>query len=268
VDNLIRCIAIDLDDTLLKSDLTVAEADCLAIRRTIAAGVKVLLASGRMARAIRPYAQLLGIDVPLIAYNGALIQTAGSGEVLYHLPVPSRLAALVIPFFQRRGIHLNAYINDQLYMDELTVWGRDYAANSQVEARPVGDLLQILSDGSPHKLLGIGPVARIDAIHAELEGEFGARLELVKSKPYYLEILAPGVSKKNALQELTAGWGLERTEVMAIGDAPNDLTMVEWAGVGVAIGNACDLVKQKADLVVADHDHHGVAEALARLVLA
>jgi Cof subfamily protein (haloacid dehalogenase superfamily) len=263
---LIRCIAIDLDDTLLKSDLTVDEKDCLAIRRAIAAGIKVLLASGRMARAIRPYAQLLGIDVPLIAYNGAMIQTAGSGKLLYHLPVPPRLAARVIPVFRQRQVHLNAYINDQLYMDELTVWGRDYAANSGVEAHPVGDLFRILSDGPPHKLLGVGPVARIDAIHAELKDEFGATLELVKSKPNYLEILAPGVSKKNALQELTADWGLDRAEVMAIGDAPNDLAMVEWAGVGVAIGNACETVKQKADLVVADHDHQGVAEAIASIL--
>jgi Cof subfamily protein (haloacid dehalogenase superfamily) len=127
-------------------------------------------------------------------------------------------------------------------------------------------LFRILSDGPPHKLLGVGPVARIDAIHAELKDEFGATLELVKSKPNYLEILAPGVSKKNALQELTADWGLDRAEVMAIGDAPNDLAMVEWAGVGVAIGNACETVKQKADLVVADHDHQGVAEAIASIL--
>jgi Cof subfamily protein (haloacid dehalogenase superfamily) len=265
---LIRCIAIDLDDTLLKTDLTIDKTDQAAINRAVAAGVKVLLASGRMVQAIRPYAQLLGLDVPLIAYNGALVQEAVSGEILYHLPVPPQAAARVILLFQQHGIHLNAYINDQLYMDELTSWGLDYAANSRVEAHPVGDLNRILSTGPAHKLLGLGSVEQIDAMQAELEHEFNGALEFVKSKPNYLEILAPGVSKRKALQELTAGWGLARSEVMAIGDAPNDLAMLEWAGVGVAIGNARDSVKRAADLVVADHNHHGVAEAITRCVFA
>jgi Cof subfamily protein (haloacid dehalogenase superfamily) len=265
---MIRCLAIDLDDTLLKTDLTIDEADRAAIRRAVAAGVKVLLASGRMVQSIRPYAQLLGLDLPLIAYNGAIIQAAGSDNILYHSPVPAQAAARVIPIFRRQGIHLNAYINDQLYMDELTSWGRDYAANAGVEPHAVGDLSRLLSTGRAHKLLGIGAIEQIDAIQGELEREFGGALQFVKSKPTYLEILAPGVSKRKALQELTAGWGLKRDEVMAIGDAPNDLAMLEWAGVGVAIGNAHDKVKQAADLVVADHDHHGVAEAITRLVLA
>jgi Cof subfamily protein (haloacid dehalogenase superfamily) len=266
---MIRCLAIDMDDTLLRTDLTIDEVDCEAIRRAVAAGVKVLLASGRMAQSLRPYARLLGLnDVPLIAYNGALIQAADSGEILYNLPVPVQAAVRLLPLFRERRIHLNAYINDQLYMDELTEWGRDYAANSRVEPHPVGDLGRILKSGPAYKLLGLGPVEAIDAMHRELEREFGDVLKFVKSKPNYLEILAPGVSKGKALRELTAGWGLDRSEVMAIGDAPNDLEMIKWAGVGVAIGNACEMVKQAADLVVADHDHQGVAEAIAGSALA
>jgi Cof subfamily protein (haloacid dehalogenase superfamily) len=262
---MIRCLAIDLDDTLLKTDLTIDEADQTAIRRAVAAGVKVILASGRMVQSIRPYAQLLGLNLPLIAYNGAIIQAAGSGDILYNSPVPAQAAARVLLIFRQRGIHLNAYINDQLYMDELTSWGRDYAANAGVEPH-VGDLSRILSTGPAHKLLGVAASEQIDAIQAELECEFDGALQFVKSKPLYLEILAPGVSKRKALEELAASWGLNRDEVMAIGDAPNDLAMLEWAGVGVAIGNARDKVKQAADLVVADHDHQGVAEAIERAI--
>jgi Cof subfamily protein (haloacid dehalogenase superfamily) len=264
---MIRCLAIDLDDTLLKTDLTIDEGDQEAIRRAGAAGVKVILASGRMVRAIRPYAQLLSLDAPMIAYNGAVIQTADSEKFIYHSPVPAQAAAKVNSLFRKRGIHLNAYIDDQLYMDELTAWGRDYAANSRVEAHPVGDIGRLLARKPVHKLLGIGTVAAIDGIHREMEREFGGVLQFVKSKPNYLEILALEVSKSEALRQLTAGWGLKRSEVMAIGDAPNDLAMLEWAGVGVAIGNACDAVKQVANLVVADHDHQGVAEAIERVVL-
>ncbi|HYH01892.1 MAG TPA: Cof-type HAD-IIB family hydrolase [Bacillota bacterium] len=263
---MIRCIALDLDDTLLRSDLTIDAADQQAIRRAVATGVTVLLASGRMVQSMRPYVEQLGLDVPLIAYNGAIIQEAISGKILYHLPVPSQEALRLLPVFRRRGVHLNAYVNDQLYMDELTVWGQKYAANAGVIPHPVGDLGPVLAEGQPHKLLGVGELEQVDALRKELEVEFNGVLQFVKSKPNYLEILAPGVSKGQALAELTRSWGFKPEEVMAVGDAPNDLSMICWAGVGVAIGNARDEVKQAADLVVADHDHQGVAEAIERVV--
>lgn len=262
---MIRCIAIDLDDTLLRSDLTISPEDKSAIRRAIKEGIKVLLASGRMVQSMRPYVRELGLDVPVIAYNGAIIQEAISGKILYHRPVPPEEARRLVPIFREAGIHLNAYINDELYMDELTEWGQKYAANAGVTPHPVGDLCRYLEEPS-HKLLAVGEAERIDWIQERLRNEFGDRLQFVKSKPTYLEILAPEVSKGAALRELAAGWGLNRNEVMAIGDAPNDVSMVAWAGAGVAIGNGVPEVKEKAVLVVADHDHNGVAEALDKLV--
>ncbi len=263
---MIRCIAIDLDDTLLRGDLKISDEDKGAIREAIGRGVKVLLASGRMVRSMRPYVEELRLEVPLIAYNGAIIQEAISGEILYHRPVPVAEALRLVDSFREADVHLNAYINDTLYMDKMTVWGERYAANAGVEPHPVGDLKAALTAPS-HKMLGVGEIEAIDAIQTRLRRDFGDVLQFVKSKPTYLEILAPGVSKGLALRELAAQWGLEASEVMAIGDAPNDLSMVEWSGVGVAIGNAAAVVKEKADLIVADHDHSGVAEAIRKVVL-
>ena len=262
---MIRCIAIDLDDTLLRTDLTIAGPDREAISRAVAKGIKVLLASGRMVRSMKPYAEELGLDVPLIAYNGAIVQEAVSGEILYHRPVPSREALEVLAIFRQNDIHLNVYINDQLYMDQLTPWGERYAANARVKPH-VADLADLLAKHPSHKLLGVGEVERIDALQKRLQSQFGDTLYFVKSKPTYLEILASGVSKGRALQELADGWGFSPEEVMAIGDAPNDLSMITWAGTGVAIGNAAENVKKEADFVVSDHDHCGVAEAIRRVV--
>lgn len=262
---MIRCIAIDLDDTLLRSDLMISPEDKAVIRKAVNSGIKVLLASGRMVQSMRPYVRELELDVPVIAYNGAIIQEALSGKILYHRPVPTEEAGRLIPIFREAGIHLNVYINDEVYMDELTDWGRRYVANAGVTPHPVGDLLKYLTE-PPHKLLAAGDIEIIDRIQTRLSEEFKERLQFVKSKPNYLEILAPGVSKGRALQELAADWGIKRNEVMAIGDAPNDLEMIAWAGAGVAIGNADPHVKEKAALVVADHDHNGVTEAFERLV--
>jgi Cof subfamily protein (haloacid dehalogenase superfamily) len=262
---MIRLIAIDLDDTLLRSDNTISPVDKAALRRAIDGGMKVLLASGRMVQSMRPYAEELELDVPLIAYNGAIIQEARSGKILYHNPVSAELACELAPLFRAAGIHLNAYIGDELYMDELTDWGKLYAQNARVTPYPVGDLVCRLGQPS-HKLLAVGPPEVIDAIQKELQSKFASRLQFIKSKPHYLEILAPGVSKGLALQTLAADWGIDSGEVLAIGDAPNDLSMIVWAGTGVAIGNACAVVKEAAAFTVTDHDHNGVAEALERTV--
>jgi Cof subfamily protein (haloacid dehalogenase superfamily) len=257
---MIRCIAVDLDDTLLDKELNISEANYTAIQKAIQLKIKVLLASGRMVQSMRPYAQKLQLDVPLIAYNGAIIQEAISGKTLYHAPVPRAETLKLIPFFREAGIHLNAYLRDELYMDKLTSWGEKYAANAGVTAYPVGDLVELIqqSPDLPHKMLGVGEAEKIDQIQERLREEFGETLQFIKSKPTYLEILAPGVSKGLALQELATGWGIDRGEVMAIGDA--------WAGVGVAIGNAGEAVKRHADLIVADHNHSGVAEAINKVV--
>jgi Cof subfamily protein (haloacid dehalogenase superfamily) len=262
---MIRCIAMDLDDTLLSTDLTISTENQSAIRSAVRAGIKVLLASGRMVQSMKPYAQILGLDVPLIAYNGAIIQEAISGEILYHRPVPNKLAVQLVPIFREKNIHLNVYLKDELYMEELDERGKKYAASAGVTPYPVGDLIPLLHE-SPHKMLGIGNISEIDSLQIFLQRKFKDELVFTRSKPDYLEILAPGVSKANALQEVALLWGIDPSEVMAIGDAPNDVSMVSWAGIGVAIGNAVDAVKETASLVVADHDHSGVAEAIQKVI--
>lgn len=264
---MIRCIAMDLDDTLLGSDLRISEKNQSAIRIAVEKGIKVLLASGRMVQSMKPYARALELDVPLIAYNGAIIQEAVSGQILYHNPVPSSLAIELVSLFRSRSIHLNAYLHDQLYMETLSEWGKRYAANAGVTPYPVDNLIPLLKESSPHKMLGLAEVDEIESIQQFLQEKFGERLIFTRSKPTYLEILAPGVSKGNALKEITRNWGFGPDEVMAIGDAPNDISMVEWAGVGVAIGNSVSELKEVATIVVADHDHDGVAEAIHRMVL-
>jgi Cof subfamily protein (haloacid dehalogenase superfamily) len=256
----------DLDDTLLQDDLSISPQNQIAIQKAIQQGIKIVLASGRMVESMLPYAGKLGLDVPLIAYNGAVVQEALSGKRLYHQPVPKELAARVIPIFQKAKIHLNLYLHNKLYIQAVTPWSEQYAASAGVTPHPVGDLPAIL-DEAPPKMLGIGTIAEIERIHIYLKHEFGAELNFTKSKPNYLEILAAGVSKGKALQFLAQTWGFDRSEVMAIGDAPNDLSMVAWAGVGVAIGNATAIVRKQADLVVSDNNHNGVAEAINQVIL-
>lgn len=264
---MIRYIGIDLDDTLLDSNLNISVRNRQVIQKVLKLGIKVVLASGRMLCSMQPYAAMLGLDGPLIAYNGALVRDEKSGEVLVDQPVDGETGIRLVSFFRNAGIHLNVYINDQLYMEKLTEWGLRYAATAGVTPIVVPDLCPILAKAPSHKLLGVGDGETLTRFQAQLQEIFGRQLQFVTSKPIYLEILAPGVSKAAALKKLVAGWGGLRQNVLAIGDAPNDLEMIAWAGLGVAVGNASSRVREGADWVVADHNHDGVAEAICKAVL-
>lgn len=270
---MIRCIAMDLDDTLLRDDLTISVENQNAIQQALDRGIKIVLSSGRMVASMHSYAVKLGLDMPLIAYNGAMVQEAVSGEILYHKPIPHEVAIQVIPIFQELNFHLNVYLNERLYVKEWDHWSEQYQASAGVTPHPAGDLLGILTGvltkgaltkGAPTKMLGIGTIEAIEKMREDLERLFGPQLDFTRSKPNYLEILAPGVSKADALQFLAKKWDFDRSEVMAIGDAPNDLAMISWAGTGVAMANAVPSVREQADFVVNDNNHHGVAEAIER----
>jgi Cof subfamily protein (haloacid dehalogenase superfamily) len=263
--HMIRCIAMDLDDTLLNDSLEVSEDNKAAIKKAAAKGIKVLLASGRMVRSMRFYSSMLNLDIPLIAYNGAVIQESMSDKILYSNPVPMKEAVKVISVFKERNIHLNIYLNDELYMDKLTSFGDKYSKDVRVQAHIVDDIAGVMKV-DPYKMLGIGKVSEIEEIQSYLKGQKEINLDFIRSKPHYLEILAPDVSKADALKKLTTMWNIESDEVMAIGDAPNDISMMEWAGIGVAVGNATDHVKQKADMVVSDNNNSGVAEAIYKVL--
>jgi Cof subfamily protein (haloacid dehalogenase superfamily) len=262
---MIKCIAIDLDDTLLNSKLIISNENKIAIKKAIDNNIKIILASGRMAQSVRQYSEELDLNLPIIAYNGAIIQESKSKKILFTQPVPQSEALKIIPIFQEKKIHLNAYINDELYMDKLTVEGEEYAKNTGVIPYPIDNLLTFLKD-SPHKMLGIGEIKKIDKIQEYLKDKFKGNLDFVRSKQNYLEIVAPGVSKGNALQKIMDLWNIDKSEVMAIGDAPNDISMISWAGVGIAIGNALNLVKSYAKFVVSSNNENGVAEAINKYV--
>jgi Cof subfamily protein (haloacid dehalogenase superfamily) len=256
----------DLDDTLLLDDLTISNENQDAIQHALDRGIKIVLASGRMVASMQSYAETLRLDMPLIAYNGAMVQEAISGEILYHKPVPYEVANQVIPIFQELNFHLNVYLNERLYVKEWDIWSEQYQASAGVTPQPAGDLLHILT-GPPTKMLGIGTIEAIEKMREDLERRFGPQLDFTRSKPNYLEILAPGVSKADALQFLAQKWGFDRTEIMAIGDAPNDLAMIRWAGTGVAMANAVPAVREQADFITSDNNHHGVAEAIGKFAL-
>ena len=264
----IQLIALDLDDTLLTPDLRISIKNREALLEAAKKGVNVVLATGRMYRSALVYAKELGIDdLIILGYNGALVRAFRDGKDWDSSPVPLEVARRVMTRLMDHGIVMNVYYDDCLFQRVETQEGREYARISGVEPIVVNRDLREFLPGPPHKILGMTKPEVLDRIQPELEEEFNGEVYFTRSKPGYLEVLQLGLSKGAALERLVTKLGLGRDQVMAIGDALNDVEMLEWAGIGVAVANAHPKALSVADVVAPDHREDGVAWAIKRYVL-
>lgn len=262
----IKLVAVDLDDTLLDESNKVSPHTREVIRQAVEQGVTVTVATGRMYQSAIKFARQLELDVPIITYNGALIKSCLSEEILFEKNIDQETAGEVLKFFRQRGWYIQSYIDDVLYVEQLNDKARFYQKASEVSAVAIGDKLYTPSKG-PTKLLSIAEPAEIDVIWQAVEEQFKDRIYITKSKPNYLELATLGVNKGHALNFLAKKLNIKCEEVMAVGDSLNDLDMIEYAGWGVAMGNAADRVKQLAQAVTLCNHEDGVAEAIKRFVL-
>ena len=232
-----------------------------AIAATRAAGIQVVLVTGRMFRSVRRYAVEAGIDDPVVCYQGAVVADPVGGRWLRHVPIPLEVAREAIAALNAEGFGLNCYVDDELYVAEVTPEAKRYADFQGLELHPVGDLLDWL-DKAPTKLVVIDDPDVLDGLKQRMLERFGGRLYISKSLPYFLEFASPDVTKATGLKFLADHLGLARERTVAFGDGENDIELVEWAGYGVAVENADDLVKEVADFVCPSVDDEGVAQVL------
>ena len=258
-----RLLALDLDGTLIGRDLTISPRTKNAISQLVAQGIIVTIATGRMFQSALPFAKELNISTPLICYQGAMVGNPITKEILWHLPVPLPLAKQVIEAVRKDGLHINAYLDDELYVDRITEEAGLYSTISKVEAHPVGNLLTFL-DRDPTKLVIIGKHLEIDQITSKLNDKFGSVLYVAKSYDRFCEIAHPDCGKGKALARIAAKLGITQAEVVAIGDNPNDVDMIEWAGMGVAMANGTDEVKEVADWITGHLEEDGVVQAIEK----
>ena len=200
-----------------------------------------------MFRSALPYAQKAGIEEPLVCYQGAAVVDPSSGEFLLHEPIPLDLAREAIAAVQAEGFGLNCYVDDELYVAEITLNARAYADFQHIPITEVGDLLAWL-ERPPTKLVVVGVPEELDELGASLRARFGGRLFIAKSLPFFLELAHPDVSKGSGLQFVADLLGFTRDVTIAFGDGENDLELIDWAGYSVAVGNAHPVVKARADM--------------------
>lgn len=214
-----------------------------------------------MFRSVRPYLEQAGLDDPVICYQGAVVADPGTGEFLRHVPIPLETARDAIDAVVGAGFHLNCYVDDELYVAEVTPEARRYADFQHLEIHAVGPLREWLK-ANPTKLVAVGDPSALDELEAELKPRFAGRLFVSKSLPYFLEFAHPDVSKGAGLQYVADLLGFTPAQTVACGDGENDRELLDWAGFGVAVANAHDDILRRADLVVPSVDEEGVATLL------
>jgi Cof subfamily protein (haloacid dehalogenase superfamily) len=229
-----------------------------ALARTRASGAHVVVVTGRMFRATRPYLQQAGLDDLVVCYQGAVVADPTTGEFLLHVPIPLAEAREAMDAVLAAGFHLNCYVDDQLYVAEVTPEAKRYAEFQHLEIHAVGDLRAWL-DRDPTKLVAVGDPEALDELEEQLKQRFAGRLFISKSLPYFLEFAQAGVSKGSGLSFVAERLGFRPEETVACGDGENDRELLDWAGFGVAVANAHPDVLARADLIVPSVQEEGVA---------
>jgi Cof subfamily protein (haloacid dehalogenase superfamily) len=225
------------------------------------AGVRVIVVTGRMFQSVRRYLLAAGLDDPVVCYQGAVVAEPDSGRFLRHIPIPLELAREAIDAVQAEGYPLNCYVDDELYVAEVTVEARRYAEFQHLEIHTVGDLRSWL-DRPPTKLVVVGEPVRLDGLKAKMRARFDGRLYISKSLPYFLEFAESSVTKGAGLTFLAGGLGFDAERTIAFGDGENDLELFDWARYGVAVENAHEALLERADLVCPRAEEEGVAQVL------
>lgn len=267
----IKLIAIDIDGTLLTPELTISERVKETVAKAKANGIKIVLCTGRPLPGANEYLDALELKNEgdyAITYNGALVQDTYTQEVLSHHTLDINDFYAIEEMSRKIGVHYHATTGDAMYTSN-----KDISYYSVREAmltrmplkyRTVSEMDKAISVS---KMMMIDDPAVLDEGVKQLPQAFLDTYTVLRSEPFYLEVLHPSASKGKALKSLTELLGLTNDEVMAIGDNENDLDMIAYAGMGVAMGNAVPKVKEQAVYITDTNANDGVATVIEKFAL-
>ena len=269
--NMYKLIAIDMDGTLLNDLHEVTEEVRDALHAAKAQGVKIVLCTGRPLGGVSRYLEELNLNEDgdyVIAYNGALVQNTHTQKVVSELTLRYEDLKSLYELSQTLDTPMHFFDSSYLYTPNRDISPYTvYESNvTQVPLR-FRTMEEIPEDILVTKAMYIDEPGKLDRTIAAIPEEVKERYTMVKSSPFFYEILHPAASKGNAVRQLADLLGIAREEVMTIGDNGNDLTMIEWAGCGVAMGNAIPEVKASANYETKSNNENGVAHAIHELVL-
>ncbi|WP_010248281.1 Cof-type HAD-IIB family hydrolase [Acetivibrio cellulolyticus] len=270
-----KMIAIDLDGTLLNSNKEISKENEKCIKLAIEKGIKVVICSGRIYPGAKIYAEQVSLVEPLIVCNGAVIRDLKTDEVYYANLLSKEDCNRVIDILHSEGIYFHTYIDDVMYAEKLDysalyymIKSKDLRRDFRIDVKVVESVKDIIAQSCASP-------AKIVVMSSESEALMRARqlvdniktVEVVSSNYDNFEVLNYGVGKGKALEIISQKLSVKREEIIAIGDNENDYSMLKYAGLSIAMGNAEDSIKKICDFVTLSNNENGVAYGIKKFVL-
>ena len=263
----IKMVAIDCDETLVRSDNTVSEYTVNVLQRLQQKGIGITIATGRMYQTAKPIGTALQLgNVPMILFSGGLIQELETGYKLFEQTIPIDVVHRIFELGQHYDWHIQSYVDDHLLCHHRNWQSDRYEQQTGAVAEFLGDRIYTLTS-EPNKLIAIDTEEGIDRIIDILTPLVGNDVTLVRSQRDFLEITAPNVSKGRALAQLAMDNNIGLENIISFGNAENDISMLSETGYSVAVSNAAEHVKAVAHEVCGHHNEDGVAHWIEKNLL-
>jgi Cof subfamily protein (haloacid dehalogenase superfamily) len=261
--------AFDLDGTVLRRDLTITEATVGALCRLRERGMRLVVATGRRFEGAREHAEKLGFEGedPVICYGGSMVRRMNS-ETLMHRTLPKSLSVEVLEWAAERGLHARVFTDGEIIVSPETPAALRNLSNREPDVEVVESLAAWLRNGGeePTKLVIVDHPDEVPGWLGEAQRTFSGRLFVTRSLPHYVEVGGLEGTKASAMEFLCNLWGIDPERTLAFGDADNDIDMLSFAGLGVAVGGMNEAVRAAADAVAPPVDEDGVASFIHGLV--
>ena len=259
---MIKLIALDLDNTLLEKDLTIAEKTLSLLRECAARGITIVIATGRLYYSAEKYAKQIGPSTKVLCYNGCLV-TEADGTPIFKAELTPDIMRRVAGFAKKHGLYSQFYLDHKILVEKVTEGTLIDPDLANTEALEAGDFDEYEFSPSPKAMIVAKP-EDVPMYQQLLKAEVGEETYIAQSQPYLIEIMPKGINKAQSLELLCSKLGIAREEVMACGDNTNDAEMVIWAGTGVAVANSVDSLKSVAEYICREERSYGVAEAIEK----
>ncbi|MCS7460121.1 Cof-type HAD-IIB family hydrolase [Paenibacillus doosanensis] len=254
-------IALDIDGTLLNDDHEISGPTCSALQKVQAEGTRIVLCTGRGPGSAIPVLERLGMSGVLITHNGAATVRAPGREVLHEEGFSIAEITELVRYCRDSGVHFDVNTALDMYVEKLGAEAQEMYEQFLVRPHVIEDVLSL--EDRVVKFTVFGSSEAMDRMEAELPGGFvPAGLRYIRSGAYFIDFMSGKASKGKALRKLAEDWDIPRERIMAMGNYFNDIEMLEFAGLGIAMENSPEAVKQAADAMTASNNEDGVYQAL------
>lgn len=262
-------LVLDVDGTLMRTDKVISEKTIAEIVRVQEAGIKVAIASGRCTAGIMPTARKIRLDEfggYIVSYNGGCISNCQTGEIIYNINLPDGIVQEIYEFSKKEKTGIMTYHDNDIIAEN------DADQYIQIDAKGCDIDIHVVEDFGRevtypvNKCLLTGDPDYMEGVEPRAAKAFEGRLSVYRSEDFYVEMMPLGIDKAYGLSKLLKKLGYTRSQMICCGDGFNDISMIEYAGLGVAMANASEQVRARADYIAPHCDEDGLVDVIRRFI--